>query len=91
MVVPVFLSNVPASSIKPIEPPKRQPTRMAWSPSQRLQKQLYFYVSMEDDHGVVAAFPHAPYDIQKAFMLALYETLDQKQVGLFESPTGESE
>jgi chromosome transmission fidelity protein 1 len=43
---------------------------------------------MEDPYGVVAAFPHAPYDIQRDFMQALYETLDAGQIGLFESPTG---
>jgi chromosome transmission fidelity protein 1 len=44
---------------------------------------------MEDPHGVVAAFPHEPYEIQREFMLALYDTLERGQIGLFESPTGE--
>jgi hypothetical protein len=35
-----------------------------------------------------AAFPHAPYAIQSAFMLGAYQALEQRQIGLFESPTG---
>ena len=37
---------------------------------------------------MVEAFPHTPYGIQRDFMLALYETLERGQIGLFESPTG---
>ncbi|XP_056272912.1 ATP-dependent DNA helicase DDX11 isoform X7 [Pseudoliparis swirei] len=33
-------------------------------------------------------FPYQPYDIQEQFMQALYKTLDQGKVGIFESPTG---
>lgn len=33
-------------------------------------------------------FPYQPYDIQEQFMRALYRTLDQGKVGIFESPTG---
>lgn len=33
-------------------------------------------------------FPYKPYDIQEQFMKALYSTLDQGKVGIFESPTG---
>ncbi|KAF7224528.1 ATP-dependent DNA helicase DDX11 [Nothobranchius furzeri] len=33
-------------------------------------------------------FPYQPYDIQEQFMQALYSTLDQGKVGIFESPTG---
>lgn len=33
-------------------------------------------------------FPYKPYDIQEQFMRALYRTLDQGKVGIFESPTG---
>jgi Rad3-related DNA helicase len=42
----------------------------------------------DDPYGVVAAFPRAPYGIQREFMVALYEALDKGQIGLFESPTG---
>lgn len=33
-------------------------------------------------------FPFKPYDIQKAFMKKLYETLEGGNIGIFESPTG---
>lgn len=33
-------------------------------------------------------FPFPPYDIQKDFMEALYNVLEQGKVGIFESPTG---
>lgn len=33
-------------------------------------------------------FPFQPYDIQQQFMQALYSTLEQGKVGIFESPTG---
>lgn len=33
-------------------------------------------------------FPFKPYDIQEQFMRALYRTLNQGKVGIFESPTG---
>lgn len=32
--------------------------------------------------------PFKPYNIQNEFMLALYETLESKKIGIFESPTG---
>ncbi len=35
--------------------------------------------------------PYDPYDIQLDFMKALYETIDGKKIGLFESPTGMSD
>ncbi len=34
------------------------------------------------------AFPYPPYDIQQQFMANLYEALENRQIGLFESPTG---
>lgn len=37
---------------------------------------------------MLAAFPYPPYEIQQQLMINLYEALQQKQVGLFESPTG---
>ena len=33
-------------------------------------------------------FPFPPYAIQEDFMKALYGTLEQGKVGIFESPTG---
>ena len=33
-------------------------------------------------------FPFEPYEIQKDFMQALYKCIENKQVGIFESPTG---
>ena len=32
--------------------------------------------------------PFKPYNIQLEFMTALYDCIDQRQVGIFESPTG---
>lgn len=32
--------------------------------------------------------PYTPYKIQIDFMNALYETIDQGKIGIFESPTG---
>jgi hypothetical protein len=34
------------------------------------------------------SFPYPPYPIQQQFMEALYQTLEEGQIGLFESPTG---
>lgn len=34
------------------------------------------------------SFPFPPYDIQNQFMAALTDTLEQKKLGIFESPTG---
>lgn len=34
------------------------------------------------------AFPFPPYDIQQKFMKVLYNTLENKLLGIFESPTG---
>ncbi|XP_050667563.1 ATP-dependent DNA helicase DDX11 isoform X2 [Leptidea sinapis] len=33
-------------------------------------------------------FPFEPYDIQKKFMKELYFTIDNREIGIFESPTG---
>jgi len=38
-----------------------------------------------------ASFPYPPYDIQQQFMINVVDTLEQKQIGLFESPTGDLE
>ena len=44
----------------------------------------------QKQRSVAANFhhPYRPYDIQKDFMLALYDCIDQGKVGIFESPTG---
>lgn len=33
-------------------------------------------------------FPFPPYQIQQDFMTNLYSVLENKQIGIFESPTG---
>ena len=33
-------------------------------------------------------FPFTPYKVQQDFMKQLYNTLENKRVGIFESPTG---
>lgn len=33
-------------------------------------------------------FPFTPYEIQHNFMTTLYSTLEDKKIGIFESPTG---
>ncbi|KAK2848365.1 hypothetical protein Q7C36_010047 [Tachysurus vachellii] len=44
---------------------------------------------MEHDNVVSRfPFPFKPYPIQERFMAALYDTLEQGKVGVFESPTG---
>ena len=35
-----------------------------------------------------SSFPHKPYSIQLDFMRSLYASLDNRSIGLFESPTG---
>jgi Rad3-related DNA helicase len=42
----------------------------------------------QQEAQLAACFPHAPYDIQAQFMRHAYEALEQRQIGLFESPTG---
>ena len=34
------------------------------------------------------AFPFEPYEVQKDFMKNLYDTLEKRKIGIFESPTG---
>ena len=36
------------------------------------------------------SFPFEPYDIQLQFMQALYRCIDDGNIGIFESPTGQS-
>jgi chromosome transmission fidelity protein 1 len=33
-------------------------------------------------------FPFEPYDVQVQLMRALYDTFENRQIGVFESPTG---
>lgn len=33
-------------------------------------------------------FPYEPYEIQKNFMQELYSTIENSELGIFESPTG---
>jgi len=33
-------------------------------------------------------FPFLPYSIQSDFMTSLYQAIEQKKIGIFESPTG---
>lgn len=35
--------------------------------------------------------PYKPYEIQIQFMEALYDALEHKKIGIFESPTGKSQ
>lgn len=41
-----------------------------------------------DPDAVNFRFPFEPYDVQRAFMKALYTALSESKVGIFESPTG---
>lgn len=41
-----------------------------------------------DSDAVNFHFPFEPYDVQRAFMKALYTALSESKVGIFESPTG---
>jgi len=44
----------------------------------------------QKQRSVAANFhhPYQPYDIQKDFMVDLYDCIEQGKVGIFESPTG---
>ncbi|KAL5263634.1 hypothetical protein ACHWQZ_G008861 [Mnemiopsis leidyi] len=48
------------------------------------QANLHFIGKMSDEFE----FPFEPYQIQRDFMKNLYETIEQKKIGIFESPTG---
>ena len=48
---------------------------------------------MNNENGDLVApesflFPFEPYGIQKLFMKNLYEAIERKKIGIFESPTG---
>lgn len=44
---------------------------------------------MAEDHQALRdAFPYPPYHIQQQFMINVVDTLENRQIGLFESPTG---
>ncbi|KAF7721013.1 DEAD H (Asp-Glu-Ala-Asp His) box helicase 11, partial [Apophysomyces ossiformis] len=43
---------------------------------------------MTNDGPLDFAFPYEPYTIQQQFMNALHQTIRQKKIGIFESPTG---
>lgn len=51
---------------------------------------IYMHVNAksEGSSGTRYNHPYEPYEIQLSFMRTLYETLDSKKVGIFESPTG---
>lgn len=42
------------------------------------------------DHPEDFHHPYSPYDIQLQFMKALYASLEESKVAVFESPTGKS-
>jgi hypothetical protein len=44
--------------------------------------------STELEQAFRDAFPFDPYDIQLAFMSSMYDCIEKRQFGLFESPTG---
>uniref|UniRef100_A0A3B3RE12 ATP-dependent DNA helicase DDX11 n=2 Tax=Paramormyrops kingsleyae TaxID=1676925 RepID=A0A3B3RE12_9TELE len=48
---------------------------------------LQFHAGMETT-TLQFPFPYEPYSIQKQFMEALYTTIDEGKIGIFESPTG---
>ena len=33
-------------------------------------------------------FPFEPYSVQRDFMRSMYDTIENKKIGIFESPTG---
>ncbi len=42
------------------------------------------------DQQLRDCFPYPPYDIQLQFMINVVDTLEKRQIGLFESPTGDT-
>lgn len=42
----------------------------------------------EEEEVIDFNFPGTPYDVQQKLMTALFKTIENKQIGLFESPTG---
>jgi chromosome transmission fidelity protein 1 len=43
-------------------------------------------MEMKDFHH-----PFEPYDIQRQFMTALYQSIEDGKIGIFESPTGQQQ
>ncbi|KDO28648.1 hypothetical protein SPRG_06502 [Saprolegnia parasitica CBS 223.65] len=43
---------------------------------------------VQDDDAHPFGFPFPPYSIQESLMKELYETIDERKIGIFESPTG---
>lgn len=41
-----------------------------------------------DEKEYLFGFPYEPYDIQRELMSILYQTFEDRKVGIFESPTG---
>eukprot|EP00878_Enallax_costatus_P025295 GHUV01027059.1.p1 GENE.GHUV01027059.1~~GHUV01027059.1.p1 ORF type:complete len:134 (+),score=23.11 GHUV01027059.1:164-565(+) len=42
----------------------------------------------EEHRQMIDAFPYPPYEIQQRLMVNVYEALQHRRIGLFESPTG---
>ena len=43
----------------------------------------------EQHRQLIDAFPYPPYEIQQQLMVNVYEALQHRRIGLFESPTGD--